>query len=512
MLVSTRALSSHAKPTEAQLDFRQFLEKLREDNDLVDIKDEIDPYLEAAAIVRRVSETDNLAPLFHNIKGAKGGLWRMFGNAASLRPDKKEKYGRLARNLGLEPTATWKELTEKTIAAKKRTLLKPNVLPTAPCKKNSISAEEINLHELPVPQVHAEDGGKYMQTYGIHVLQTPNKGWTNWSIFRGMVHDRNHLCCLVGSGQHNSMIRDEWRKMGAKEMPWALALGVPPAANLVAALPIPKNVSEGEYVGALVGKPLDLVKCDNNDLLVPASSEIVLEGALLLEETGMEGPFGDFLGVVFDGDAHKQPLFRVDKITYRDDAILPISVPGRITDESHTTAALAAGEVLSLCGDYDIPIKEACASLEVMGTWLALQIDTEKLRALKTNPKDFVNKLGKILFNHKSCMLINKIILVGDHVNVYEFRDVMWALATRCRPGRDEYVFEDVPGFPMTPYMSHGGHGPPTKGGKAICDALMPAEYTTGCQFHEVSFEKSYPKHVRERIESNWQRGGFNKV
>lgn len=147
-----------------------------------------------------------------------------------------------------------------------------------------------------------------------------------------------------------------------------------------------------------------------------------------------------------------------------------------------------------------------------MGTWLTLQIDTEKLRALETNPKDFVNRIGKILFNHKSCMLINKIILVGDHVNVYEFRDVLWALATRCRPGRDEYVFEDVPGFPMTPYMSHGGHGPPTKGGKAICDALMPAEYTTGCQFHEVSFEKSYPKHVRERIENNWQQWGFKKV
>ena len=116
-------------------------------------------------------------------------------------------------------------------------------------------------------------------------------------------------------------------------MPWALALGVPPAVNLVAALPFPKNVSEGEYVGALLGEPLELVKCDKNELLVPASSEIVLEGAFLLEELGMEGPFGDFLGLMSDGDAHEQPLFRVDKITNRDDAILPISVPGRITDE-----------------------------------------------------------------------------------------------------------------------------------------------------------------------------------
>jgi len=147
-----------------------------------------------------------------------------------------------------------------------------------------------------------------------------------------------------------------------------------------------------------------------------------------------------------------------------------------------------------------------------MGTWLALQFDTEKLRALGTNPKDFVNKLGHILFNDKSCMLINRIILVGDHVDVYDFKDVVWAFVTRCRPGLDEHVFEHVPGFPMTPYMSHGGGESRTRGGKAIYDALLPAEYIIGCQFEEVSFSRSYPKAVREKIESNWQRWGFKEA
>jgi UbiD family decarboxylase len=334
----TSAQFSHSRPSEAQLSFRQFIEALRRDNDIVEIDDEIDPHLEAAAIVRRVSETDGPAPLINKVKGAERGLWRIFGNSASLRSEESGKYGRIALALGLEPKATWKELTEKIAAAGKLTPLKPVVLPTGPCKENFISAEDINLHELPIPQLHDGDGGKYMQTYGIHVLQTPDKRWTNWSIFRGMVHDRNHLCCLVGPSQHNSMVRDEWRASGAKEMPWALALGVPPAANLVAALPLPKNVSEGEIVSALLGEPMELVKCDSiDDLLVPASSEIVLEGAFLLEKFGMEGPFGDFLGMTFDGDTHEQPLFRVDRITYRDDAILPISVPGRITDESVCT-------------------------------------------------------------------------------------------------------------------------------------------------------------------------------
>ena len=329
-----RAISSRSDPTGAQLDFRQFLDVLREDGDLVEIDDEVDPHLEIGAIVRKVSETNNLAPLFNNVKHAKRGLWRIFGNAASLRPSRTEEFGRLARTLGLSPTATWKDLTEKTIAGMAGARRPPIVVSDAPCKTNFIGAKDINLQDLPIPQLRMDDGGKYMQTYGIHVLQTPDKRWTNWSIFRGMVHDRNHLCCLVGSGQHSSVVRAEWRKRGVSEIPWALALGVPPAASLVAALPIPKNVPEGEYVGGMVGRSLELVKCDSNDLLVPASSEIVLEGALLLSDTGDEGPFGDFLGISFAGDTRKEPLFRVDRITHRDDAILPISVPGRITDES----------------------------------------------------------------------------------------------------------------------------------------------------------------------------------
>ena len=149
-----------------------------------------------------------------------------------------------------------------------------------------------------------------------------------------MVHDKRQLVCLVGPGQHNSIIRQQWLDQGREEMPWALALGAPPAAMIVAAMPVPEGVSESEYVGAVVARPLDLVKCELSDLLVPANSEIVMEGTFSLTKTAPEGPFGDYLGLVFDDDKHTHPLFRVNAITYRNDAILPISVPGRITDES----------------------------------------------------------------------------------------------------------------------------------------------------------------------------------
>ena len=323
----------------AQVDFRQFIELLRHDHDLAEIDREIDPHLEAAAIVRRVAEVKGKAPLFNNIKGAEpGGLFRIFGNAASLRNSAKERYGRIARTFGLKPTASWKDISLQLEWGASAPAQPPRVLPTGPCKANKLRGDMVDLHKIPAPKLHMDDGGKYLQTYGVHILQTPDGRWSNWSIFRGMVHDSKHLVCLVGNGQHVSVIRDEWLAQGHTKIPWALAFGVPPAANFVAGLPLPEGISEAEFTGALVGQPLDLVKCETSDLLVPASSEIVFEGTMSLTEKGDEGPFGDALAVVFDGNKQKHPLFRVDLITYRDDPILPISVPGRTCDESVSKA------------------------------------------------------------------------------------------------------------------------------------------------------------------------------
>jgi phenacrylate decarboxylase len=209
-------------------------------------------------------------------------------------------------------------------AGKSAPIILPRILETGHCKQNKIFGDAINLHDLPAPYLHEGDGGKYIQTYGLHVLESPEKLWTNWSIFRGIIHDERRIVCMVNSGQHNSIIRRKWLDIGKNEMPWALALGVPPTASIVAALPVSEGVSEGEYVGAMAGKPLDLVKCELSDFLVPANSEIIIEGIFSFTDKALEGPFGDFLGIVFDNDQHMHPLFKVDAVTYRNDAILPI--------------------------------------------------------------------------------------------------------------------------------------------------------------------------------------------
>lgn len=277
------------------MNFRSFVEALKEDGDLLEINKEVDPHLEVGAITRKVCETDDKAPLFNNVKGNKDGFFRILGAPGSLRKSADSKYGRLARHLAMPPTSSMKQILDKMLSAKNVAPIPPNVVDTGSCKENILKHGEFDLTKLPVPKLHQSDGGKYIQTYGMHVIQSPDGKWTNWSIARAMVDDKDHLVGLVIQPQHIWQIHQMWKKKG-RDMPWALALGVPPAAIMAASMPLPDGCTEAGYIGAMTGTALDVVKCETNDMYVPANTEIVLEGTLSITETGPEGPFGEMHG------------------------------------------------------------------------------------------------------------------------------------------------------------------------------------------------------------------------
>ena len=280
------------------LSFRSFVEALKSDGDLVEIDQEFDANLEVGAVIRHVSETDGKAPLFNKLKGQDSdGFWRILGAPNSLRSDPEQRYGRLARHIGLPPTASMKDILDKMSNAKTAKPIPPNIVSDGPVKEVRLNPDQFDLTTLPAPLLHKSDGGKYIQTYVMHVVQSPDGKWTNWSIARAMVHDKNHLTGLVLEPQHIWQIHEMWKKEG-KDMPWALAFGVPPAAIMAASMPLPGGLSEADYIGSLVGSPIDVVKCDTNGLYVPANSEIVFEGTCSITERGPEGPFGEMHGYV----------------------------------------------------------------------------------------------------------------------------------------------------------------------------------------------------------------------
>lgn len=260
------------------------------------------------AIIRKICETNDKAPLFNIVKGNVDGFRRILGGPASLRADPKQAYGRIARHLGLPVTASMKDVVEKVLSAKHKPAVPPKIVKTGPCKEHILNPDQFHLDNLPAPLLHQSDGGKYIQTYGMHIVQSPDGQWTNWSIARAMVKDRNHLVGLVIEPQHIWKIHQLWKNEG-KDCPWALCFGVPPAAIMASSMPLPDGVSEAGYIGAMTETALDVVKCETNNLYIPATSEIVLEGTLSISETAPEGPFGEMHGYVFPGDTHPWPVY-----------------------------------------------------------------------------------------------------------------------------------------------------------------------------------------------------------
>ncbi|KAL0939630.1 uncharacterized protein CTRU02_206240 [Colletotrichum truncatum] len=494
----------------AAASFRQYVQELAEEGDLVSISKEVDPHLELAAIVRKVYETEDKAPLFENVKGRnENGLFRVLGAPVGASSLPGKRFIRIAKSLGLPSTASGRDIVHAINHAKKLDPIPPKEFESGPVKDFKLFGDEIDLETLPVPLFHQDDGGKYLQTFGMYIVQSPDGSWVNWSITRGMVNGKRSLVGPTMSAQDIGVIRKMWQDRG-EDMPFALCFGVPPAAIMVGGMPIPKGVNESGFVGGLLGEPVEVVKCETNDIRVPRGAEIVLEGVVSSTETANEGPFVEYHGHVFPGAGKPAPVFKINAITYQKDPILSICVAGRATEESETVWALTqTAEVLNICEAAGLPIEMVWSPFESHCLWFVLQVNWAKLQALNTNMKDFCEKVGRTVFASKPGFYIPKIYLVGEDIDPTNLNDVIWAEATRCQPGVNEFFFDDYANIPLIPYVSHGlkenkNHV------KVVRCCMFPMEFTDSrIEWKHGSFRGSYPQALQDKVDSQWAEYGF---
>lgn len=329
-----------------------------------------------------------------------------------------------------------------------------------------------------------------------------------------MIYDKKHLTGLVINPQHIRKVANEWAAIGkGSSIPYALCFGVPPAAILVSSMPIPDGVSEADYIGGVIGEPLLVVKSELSDLEVPADSEMVFEGQLNLDANLMEGPFGEMHGYVFPGTGHLGPAYEVKSITYRDEAILPVSNPGLCTDETHTLiGGLVSARCSTLSQKHPILkriVKDVFTPYEGQALWLALQIDTKKLPKLKTGSKELCTLVGDYFFSKKEASILQEIILVGDDIDVFNFRKFIWAYVTRHTPGDDQYFFNEYPAFPLAPFIAQGPRIETRMGGNCVTDCLLPKQYDDpDFSFVTCDFD-SYDLLIRDKVNKNWEAYGY---
>jgi UbiD family decarboxylase len=291
-------------------DLRGYLDVLEELGDLTRVWRQVSWNLEAGAITRLSYERTGPAPLFENISAAAPGF-RLLGAPAGLSSLPGQPWARVALSVGLPADSTPARIVDHLSGARDLPAVAPKKVgpPDAVCKQNVLLGEDASLDRFPIPQIHLQDGGRYVNTWGVIVARTPDGAWTNWSITRIMMIDAKRMTGLVIPSQHLGLIWTEWAKIGTP-MPYALVQGAAPAVPVAGGLPLPQGIDESGYAGALLGEPLDVVACETSDLDVPATAEIVIEGNVSVGRDGVEGPMGEFPGYVPD-QTSMQPIFSV---------------------------------------------------------------------------------------------------------------------------------------------------------------------------------------------------------
>ena len=114
-----------------------------------------------------------------------------------------------------------------------------------------------------------------------------------------------------------------WQEKG-EDMAFAIAFGVPPVCAWQSASRVPDYVDEYDIASQMLNAPIEMVKCETNDLMVPATAEIVIEGFVSISETLVEGPYGEHAGYHFDDKVVPKPRQDITCVTFRNNAILPI--------------------------------------------------------------------------------------------------------------------------------------------------------------------------------------------
>ncbi|MGI8917285.1 MAG: UbiD family decarboxylase [Pyrinomonadaceae bacterium] len=312
---------------------RTFLDLLTREKDIITIEAEVDPYLEAAEIHRRVIEQEGPALLFKRIKGSNYPVvTNLFGTARRIELAFGPKPEALVRDLTkiaealLPPRGSelWKH---RTVA---RDLLKLGTRNTSRAPVTEVIDRPADLGRLPVLTTWQEDGGPFF-TLPLVYTENPKTHKHNLGIYRLQVFDEQstglHWQIQKGGGFH-------YKEAEAlnQNLPVTVFLGGPPALILAAIAPLPEDVPELVLASLLAGEKLRMTKNPfASGHRLAAEAEFALVGHAPPHERRIEGPFGDHYG--YYSLEHEYPVFHVDAICHRRDAIYPATVVGKPRQE-----------------------------------------------------------------------------------------------------------------------------------------------------------------------------------
>ena len=426
-------------------DLRAFLAELERRGQLKRIRTKIRAELEVTEISRRVLQAGGPALLFENIEGnPMPMLTNLFGTperiALAMGRESVGELGEIGELLAYlkepDPPQGLRDAWDKWPVLKNVLNMNPKVVKKAPWHDVVLKGEEVDLGKLPVQTCWPGDAGPLI-TWGLVVTRGPHKQRQNLGIYRQQVIGRNKLIMRWLKHRGGALDHQEAARAGAKRFPCAVVIGADPATILAAVTPIPDALSEYQFAGLLRGEKSVLTDCLTVPLQVPASSEIVLEGHVSLDEYAEEGPFGDHTG--YYNEVERFPVFTVEAMGMRRDAIYHSTYTGKPPDEP-AVLGLAFNEVF-------VPILRKQFP-EIVDFYLPMEGCSYRVAVVSIR-KGYAGHAKRVMFGIwsylRQFMYTKFIIVVDDDIDCRSWTEVVWAISTRCDPARDFTMAEHTP-------------------------------------------------------------------
>ncbi|WP_093321967.1 4-hydroxy-3-polyprenylbenzoate decarboxylase [Thorsellia anophelis] len=427
-------------------DLRDFISGLEELGELKRIAYPVDPKFEMTEIADRVLRAGGPALLFENAIGYDMPvLCNLFGTPKRVALGMGQTDVSALRDVGKllaflkepEPPKGFKDLWEKLPTFKQVLNMPTKRLSKAPCQDIVYTGDEVDLSKIPIMHCWPGDIAPLV-TWGLTVTKGPHKERQNLGIYRQQLIGKNKLIMRWLSHRGGALDYFEWCETHpGKPFPVSVALGADPATILGAVTPVPDSLSEYAFAGLLRGNKTEVVKCISNDLEVPASAEIILEGYLMQGEVAPEGPYGDHTGYYNEVDSF--PVFTITHLTMRKNPIYHSTYTGRPPDEP-AILGVALNEVF-------VPILQKQFP-EIVDFYLPPEGCSYRL-AVVTIKKQYPGHAKRVMMGVwsflRQFMYTKFVIVCDDDVDARNWHDVIWAITTRMDPARDTVLVENTP-------------------------------------------------------------------
>jgi 4-hydroxy-3-polyprenylbenzoate decarboxylase len=427
-------------------DLRDFIKQLEKQGELKRIKIPVDPNLEMTEICNRTLKQGGPALLFENPTGYNiPVLGNLFGTPRRVAMGMGAESVTELRGIGQllatlkepEPPKGMKDAWEKFPLYKQVLNMAPKLVSSPPCQELIRQDDEIDLSVYPIQTCWPEDAAPLI-TWPLVITKGPNKYRQNLGIYRLQVIAKNKVIMRWLAHRGGALDFKEFQAANpGKPFPVSTALGADPATILAAVTPVPDSLSEYAFAGLLRGSKTEVAKSIINDLQVPASAEIVLEGFIYPNEFAPEGPYGDHTG--YYNEVADFPVFTIERITQRQAPIYHSTFTGRPPDEP-AILGVALNEVF-------VPILQKQFP-EIVDFYLPPEGCSYRMAVISMK-KQYPGHAKRVMLGTwsflRQFMYTKFVIVVDDDIDVRNWQDVIWAMTTRMDPARDLTILENTP-------------------------------------------------------------------